>query len=179
MITQLNRTAFALVLSAGLAACDGGTGMPPTEPNKEVATAPAPPIALGQTGGKDGVELTITDVTTPTQVGTSGGGQKAAPGETFVVVIYTMKNVGSRPLAYMDRPGLTLLDASGNSYAVDDVASITASFMKEGLSGEASDLNPNVSAKALEVWKVDKAAFDKATWKVRLDTSSQPVFALK
>ncbi|WP_411341324.1 DUF4352 domain-containing protein [Sphingopyxis sp. J-6] len=179
MITQLNRAAFALLLTAGLTACDGGTATSSKEQQKRAEPASLPLVALGQTGSKDGVELTITDVATPTQVGSTGHGEKAELGETFVVVRYTMKNVGSKPLTFMDRPGLTLLDAGGNGYAVDNAASITATFMTEGLSGEASDLNPNVSAKAIEVWKVDKAAFDRATWKVRLDTPSKPLFALQ
>jgi hypothetical protein len=175
MIAQLNRALLAFTLALGLAACDGAA---PTESNREVA-APASLSALGQTGGKDGVELTITDVATPTQVGPRSVSQRAAPGETFVVVSFTMKNVGSRPLTYMDRPGLTLLDAKGNSYVLDDIASSTVGSMMEDIGGMTSDLNPNVSAKAKMVWKVDKAAFDASTWKVRLDTPSQPLFALK
>lgn len=179
MIAHLNRAAFALLLSAGLTACDDGTVTSSTEQAKKAEAASLPLIALGETGSKDGVELTVTDVATPIQVGPAEHGEKAELGEIFVVVRYTMKNVGSKPLTFMNRPGLTLLDAGGNGYAVDNAASITATFMTEGLSGEASDLNPNVSAKAIEVWKVDKAAFDRTTWKVRLDTPSKPLFALK
>jgi hypothetical protein len=178
MIAQLNRAALALSLSAGLAACDGGTGTSSTESTKRNA-APASLISLGQTGGKEGVELTVTNVATQAQVGTTEHGSKAAPGEIFIVVNFTIKNVGPGPLEYLNRPELTLLDAKGNKYAQDDSANLWARFGGEGPSVDANDLNPNVSAKDVNVWKVDKAAFDKSTWTIRLETPSQPLFALQ
>lgn len=179
MNAQMNRALIALGLTLGVAACDSGNGTPAAEAVKKEVAAPAPVVALGQTGGTDGVELTVTDVSMPTQVGSADTGAKAGPGETFVVVSYTMKNVGPKPLPYGERPKLALIDAQGNSYALDDSASFMASFLMDDASGMTSDLNPNVSAKTKMAWKVDKAAFDKATWKVRLDSPSQPVFALQ
>jgi len=178
MISQLKPALLALVLTSGLTAC-GKSETPPAERAKADVPAQAPIVALGQTGGTDGIELTITDVTTPIQVGTTLHGSKAASGEIFVVIGYTMKNVGTKPLSYMNRPDLILVDAKENSFAQDDSANVWARFGGEGPSVDATDLNPNVSAKDIRVWKVDKTAFDQATWKVRLDTPSQALFALK
>ncbi|AJA09820.1 hypothetical protein SKP52_14690 [Sphingopyxis fribergensis] len=178
MITILKPALLALTLTASLTAC-GESEKPTAEGPKAAAAVDTTMIALGRTGGADGVELTITDVATPIQVGSAESGSKAEQGETFVVVTYTLKNVGSAPLVYMERPELTLLDAEGNSYAEDDIASMKASHLMDDSSGMTSDLNPNVSATTRTAWKVDKSAFDKTTWKVRLDTPSQPLFALK
>lgn len=164
MIIRLKPALVALVMASMFTAC---------------GDLETPAIALGQTGGKDGVELTLTDVNTASLIGSVDHGSEAGPAEIFVIVNYTMKNVGPTPLQYLDRPDLTLLDAAGNNYASDDSALFDARNRREKPITEWSDLNTSVSAKNLQVWKVEKATFDRATWKVRLDTPSQALFALK
>jgi hypothetical protein len=106
-------------------------------------------------------------------------GTAAGEGETFVVVDYTLKNTGTAPMNLMDRPSIRLMDGGGQTYAVDDLASgLSAALMKDP-SGMGADLNPNVSAKAKTAWRVDKTAFDKASWKVVVGSDPQLTFALK
>lgn len=167
-------TIFAL--AAFLTACDGGST---TTASNETTTETTAPVALKQTGKAEGVDFTVTAVDTPRQIGPAGVGPKAEAGETFVVISYTIKNTGSKLLPFMDRPGLSLVDAKGQTYAPDDMATPMAGGMMDDPTGISSDLNPNVSAKTKAAWKVDKAAFDKGTWKLVVASDPQLTFALK
>jgi hypothetical protein len=168
-------TFITFALAAFLTAC-GGTTTTTSDTKKEAAAAP---IALKQAGKAEGVDVTVTAVDTPKQIGPAGVGPKAGAGETFVVVSYTIKNTGSEQLSFMDRPGLSLVDDKGQTYTPDDMATPMAGGMMEDPTGISSDLNPNVSAKTKAAWKVDKAAFDKGTWKLVVASDPQLTFALK
>jgi hypothetical protein len=106
-------------------------------------------------------------------------GPKAEASETFVVVSYTLKNTSGKALPFLERPGLSLVDGKGQTYAPDDIAGIMAAGMMNDPSGMSADLNPNVSAKTKAVWKLDKAAFDRATWRLNVATDPQLAFSLK
>lgn len=173
-------TYFTLVLSALLSACDSGSGSADSGTNAVAHSAPAAAsIPLGQTGKADGLDFTVTAVATPSQVGPTEAGIKAEAGETFVVVSYTMKNTSKKSLPLMERPGLEIVDGKGQSYAPDTIASPMAAVLMNNPSGMPADLNPNISAKTKAAWKIDKAAFDKATWKLVLASDPQLTFALK
>lgn len=172
-ITTFTTFAFAALLTA----CGGGTTTASNETKTE--SAAAAPIAFKQAGKAEGVDFTVIAVDTPKQIGPAGIGPKAEAGETFVVVSYMIKNTGSKQLSFMDRPGLSLVDAKGQSYAPDDMATPMAGGMMDDPTGTSSDLNPNVSAKTKAAWKVDKAAFDKGSWKLVVASDPQLTFALK
>lgn len=169
-------------LAVLLAACGSPTPAVTNAQAQPVPEAPAPapsPIGIGKPGQAGGVAFTVTDVTTPKQIGYVDVGPKAEAGETFVVIAYTLKNISSRPLAPSGRPSLTLIDPNGQSYAPDETASGLAALHMEGTGGFSSDLNPNVSAKNGAAWKLDASAFDLGTWRLAVATDPQLTFALK
>ena len=170
--------AAAVAALACLAAC-GST--PPTqkEASGSSATADTPLIARGEAGRATAIEVTITDVTARLQLGAAPATLKAEAGETYVIVSYTLKNTGTAPLPLMERPSLSLVDGKGQTYSPDQMASMMAAVALDDPSGMAADLNPNVSAKNKAAWKVDKAAFDKATWRLVLASDPQLTFSLK
>jgi len=169
----------ALALVTCLAACGEGSSAGGNTNDTTTAAPAAQPLPLGQAGVADGLDFTVTGVATPSQIGPAGVGPKAEAGETFVVVSYTIKNTADKPLPLMERPGLELVDSNGQTYAPDDLASPVAAGMMDDPTGMVADLNPNVSAKTKAAWKIDKAAFDKATWKLVLGSDPQLTFALK
>jgi hypothetical protein len=159
-----------------LAACDGGT---PTNTNSVAPAAAAKPVAFKETGKAEGVEFTVTKVDTRSQLGIAAAGMIAEPSETFVVVRYTLKNTGKSPLGFTDRPSISLMDGKGQAYQIDMPAATMATDGLAEMTGMSSDLNPNVSAKSVGAWKVEKTAFDKATWKVQVGGDPEMTFALK
>ena len=167
----------ALAVLTALSAC--GEGSSSQTANTSVAAAETPPLPIKRTGSAEGVDVTVTDVATPKQIGPAPVGLKAEGGETFVVVSYTIKNTGGKALGLMDRPELSLIDASGTTYAPDQTATPMAAVSMDDPSGIASDLNPNVSANTKAVWKIDKSAFDRGTWKLVLASDPKLTFALK
>lgn len=171
-------TCIAIAVASLLSACGGGSTASTIANSTEVA-ALTPTTKLGVPGKAGGIDFTLTDVATPNQLGMSGMGPKAEPGETFVVVSYTLKNTSGKPLPWTERPGLTLVDAKGQSYPADDVASTMAASLMDDSSGMTADLNPNVSAKTKSAWKVEKAAFDRGTWKLSVASDPALTFALK
>ena len=169
---------LAITTLMSLAAC-GEPSSPPPGDTEQPKAAEAKPVALGTPGEAEGLRFTVMDVATPVLIGPAEVGAKAEPGETFVVVSYTLKNISAKPLTMMERPGLTLINANGQSYAIDAMASPMAGAMMDDMSGMVADLNPNVSAKTKAAWKVDKASFDKATWRLVVAGDPQLTFALQ
>lgn len=172
------RALVALILVSSLAGC-GGSGQTAADGNSTTAASPTAPIALKTMGKTDALQVTVTDVSTPKQIGPAGVGPKAEKGETFVVVGYTIKNTSTKPLTLMERPSLTLVDPAGQGYTEDAMGTPMAAGMMADASGMAADLNPNVSAKTKAAWKVDAAAFDRATWRLVVAADPQLTFALK
>lgn len=175
----LPRTALPLIAATALGACDGGYNQTSNIAGTSATAASSPAVALGQTGNANGINFTVTGVTTPSQIGPAGIGPKAEAGETFVVVSYTLKNTSSQSLPLMERPGLALVDVSGQTYAPDDLATPMAGGLMNDPSGMAADLNSNVSAKTKAAWKLDKAAFDRSTWRLVVASDPQLTFSLK
>lgn len=170
-MTKASIIAALLLLSA--------CGEPSQTTGGEATAQPeAKPVALGEAGKAKGVDFTVTKVKITNQVGPAGIGPKAEAGETFVVVNYTIKNTSSEPLTLMERPTLTLIDGNGQGYSVDDVAGVMVGGMMDDASGMVADLNPGVSAKTGTAWKVAKQGFDKASWRLVVNTDPVLTFAL-
>ena len=172
MHKQFMFAALLLLSACGEAPTSQTTG------GEAVAQPEAKPVAIGQTGKADGVEITIDSVKTMNQVGPAGIGPKAEPTETFVVVKYRLKNTADKPLGIAERPALSLTDASGQAYAPDDMVGAMAMDSADAASFTV-DLNPCVSTKAVSVWKIARAGFDKANWKVVAGTDPALSFALQ
>lgn len=130
------------------------------------ANAEASMIPLGKPGAGKDVVVTVLSVKQKSQIGEPRLGPKAEPGETFVVVRYTIKNTDTKPLDTANRPELALLDGGGQTYSEDTTAGVLAAALNNDIQDATGDLNPNVTAKSTAVWKIDKASFDKKTWRI-------------
>lgn len=167
----------SVALAALLSACGGGSG---SAGNSTAAEVPATaPTAVGHAAKAEGIDLTITDVATPKQLGPQGVGGKAEKGETYVVVSYTIRNTASKTLPFQEWPAFSLVDGGGHSYPSDAMASAMSASTMTDPSGMMSDLNPSVSAKAKAAWKVDAKTFDRGTWRLVVASDPQLTFALK
>jgi hypothetical protein len=158
----------ALACAAFLSACGSNGGSDAASNQAIVGMVAEPsPVALGAAGEGPGVTVTINSVKEQQSIGAEGFGPKTEPGETFVVVRYTIKNTSTKPLSSTDRPDLALIDGAGRSYSEDTQAGILEAALNNDIHNSSGDLNPNVSAKATAVWKIDKASFDRKKWRVR------------
>lgn len=169
---------FIPTLAIVLGACSSQPGEIVNETGPAAEATSAAPIALGQTGSAEGVQITLNEVETLSSIGPADLGLNTQPGETFVVVRYAMKNTSTQPLEFTERPALSLVDGNGQAYSSDDIASVMIAVDVDA-NGLTADLNPNVSARTATVWKVDRQAFNPATWKVTASTDPTLTFALR
>lgn len=171
MTVQLNRAVFTFVLTLSLAAC--GDSSPSS--HEDVAAAPTerdlPTVPLGQSAKEQNFEIKIDSVEDRSQVGVLDMGPKLSPGETFVVVRYTIKNIGRTPMDRGNQPDVKLIDGDYVEYAEDREAGMMESIKNEDDTGT---LNRNVTGKRTAVWRLEKTSFDKATWRIKvpLDTTT-------
>ena len=189
---------MALALATIVAACDGGTDASLDDAIAQEASTKGvqdlPVVPLEKSAEAEGFEVTVNAVEQRSQIGIEGLGPAAGAGETFIVVRYSLKNLGKKPVSSWDFPTVDLMDSSSQVYAGDSEASALESALSEDITG-SSDLNPNITAKLVSVWKIHKASFDESTWRMKisfgsaiadaitwpLDSNSPPplIFALK
>lgn len=160
---------FKIVVIAALVSGCGTDPVADTKDKSVAATAikEAPPITYGTSGAASDMEVTVNSVEQKELIGPKGFGDEAAPGETFVVVRYTVKNLSKKPLMRPDFPGVELIDGSDQGYAEDRQAAVLEAALNDDLQS-SGDLNPNVSAKLTSVWKVDRTSFDPAVWRLKV-----------
>jgi hypothetical protein len=158
-----------------------GCGEPSSQSTGGQATTEtaSKPLAVGQTGKGDEVEITLTSAEATRKIGPAQGGIRAEPGETFVVANYTLKNVSDKPLGLLDRPTFTLIDDKGNSYAVDEMVGAMAGLVAAGDSMPSIDLNPGTSTKVSAAWKIAQQGFDPKTWKIEVATDPKLTFSIE
>lgn len=157
-----------LLLAIAVSGCEGESATP-TEQTLQFEDLPV--VAFGQSTQAEGFEFEVTDFAERNQIGLEGFGPAASPEETFVVIRYRLKNVAKEPVDGWDFPSVDLVDASGQAYSKHNEASALEGALSEDITGRG-DLNPNVSAKLVTVWKVDKATFDADTWRLMVSFDS-------
>lgn len=171
MKIRLSRAVLAFALPLSLAAC--GDSSPPS--HEEVPAAPTerdlPVVPLGKSAQSQNFEIKIDSVEDRSKVGVLDMGPKLSPGETFVVVRYTIKNIGRTPLDRGNQPDVKLIDGDFVEYAEDREAGMMEAIKNEDDTGT---LNRNVTGKRTAVWRLEKASFDKAAWRIKvpLDTTT-------
>ncbi len=161
MITKLKAALLALVLSAGLNACDGTTDS----------------IAPAVTKKAEGVEITLKEIKVSHDVGSMGLVPTAPEGGTYVHVTYALKNVSADALSFDKWPQPRLVDPAGHKLE-PEIGSSTALSSASNPSW-FENLNPNLSTDAQLVWKVDEKSFDRATWKLEFQSKPAITFTLK
>lgn len=159
----------ALLLLVLVSACDGETV---EQTDQTLKFEDVPVLKFGETAKAEGFEIELTDFDQRSQIGLEGLGPSASPEETFVVIRYRIKNVTEEPVDGWDFPAIDLVDGSGQPFSKHNEASALEAALSEDITG-TGDLNPNVSAKLVTVWKVDKESFDENTWRVMLSFDSR------
>ena len=161
MIAKLKPALLALVLSTGLAACNG------------TSKSAAPAV----TKKAEGVEITLKAVAVSPEVGTMGLLPTAPEGATYIHVTYELKNVSAQALPFEQWPQPRLVDAAGNKLE-PEIGSSTA-LSASSNPGWFENLNPNLSTEAQLVWKVDEKSFYRATWTLTFLSEPAVSFPLK
>lgn len=155
------RVVFALACLLPLAGC--GSDQTPSETSPTAAPVVIP---FGQGVTADGFEIALRSIKQRKQIGAAGIGPAAGTGETFVVAHYTVMNLGTEPVDYLNFPTVELIDGAGQVYAKDDEASTVAAALADA--NHSGKLNPKVMANQIYVWKVSKASFDPRVWHLKV-----------
>jgi hypothetical protein len=157
-------TLAALALLA-LTACDGSTA------------EPSPNTVAAQTAATKDLELTLSSVEETREINAAGLIPPPEEGQTYIVAHYTLTNTGKKPIGFIDRPPLDLVDATGQVY--DQDVATTAFFGSQADPGYASSTNPGTSTKMAASWKVAKKDLDLATWALIARTTPEHRFKLQ
>jgi hypothetical protein len=161
------RIVLATLTLLALAACDG----PSSEPSS--TTTAMPP----QTATTKELELTLTSVEETRDINAAGLIPPPEEGQTYIVAHYTLTNTGKKPIGFIDRPPLDLVDATGQVY--DQDVATTAFFSSQADPGYASSTNPGTSTKMAASWKVAEKDLDLATWALIARTTPEHRFKLQ
>lgn len=96
-------------------------------------------------------------------------GKKVSDGGTFAAIQYTMKNVSEEPVGMFDYPSINLVDEKGTQYESDvDASGGYAVETDIDNSKILSDLNPDISVTATEVYEVSKDKFSQGKWYIQI-----------
>lgn len=179
----MHKAALAVAMSLTVAGCGAVEQAPSNDQTtvenidaNELAAIATPAVPFGKTGSGEGFEITVLSVERRSSVGTAEA-RKAGPTETFVVIRYRLKNTMPRTMDSGERPEVVLLDGVGQANAADDASGLL--FADDGLADAFTGINPNVSANRAAVFKVDKASFNKASWRLAVPSDGSLTFALQ
>lgn len=131
--------------------------------------AQAAKFKVGDTVNFDAFEVTLKSVEELSSVGNQYTKTSVAEGGTYVAIVYSLKNTGTKPIGMFGGPTLKLMDPSGTTYDSDVGASSSFSSEKEFNRKVVSDLNPGIKVNDGKVWEVSKEQFDRAKWSLVLD----------
>lgn len=155
--------ATAALLLAGCGSPADGAGSGGTQ------AAAAQPAAIGEVIRVGDVEYTIKSVEQVQSVGDNPYLRRtASDGGTFVVVTFTVKNAGTRPVEFYDQATMHLVDANGVEYSSDPDATSAYQMGSNIDVVSFADINPGISVNDADVYQVSAEAFDLATWSVQI-----------
>lgn len=125
---------------------------------------------VGDTVSTKKMEVTVTKFEELDVIGDpSFLGKTASDGGTLVAIQYTMKNVSDEPIGMFSYPTINLVDEKGTKYSTDlDGSSAYAVETKVDNSKVMSDLNPDISVTAVDVYEVSKAKFAEGKWYIQV-----------
>lgn len=128
-----------------------------------------PPSAIGAAVAAGDIEYTITSVETAESVSNnpyiSG---RAAEGGVLVVVKYSVKNAGTKPMEFYDKAKMHLVDPAGIEYSSDSELTTTYQMQADLSDKMFADLNPGITTRGADVYEVAASAFDPATWQIKI-----------
>lgn len=154
----------------------GGRGLKRTDP----AELAAPTHHVGDAVKTSRYEIKVIQSGTTSVVGNEFLNEKAGQGATFVVVVWTLKNISERGISGTSLPtDVYLYDASGQRYSRDFGATMAFTAANDQIDSKlVSDLNPGVSTTEADVFEVGSANYDPNTWKVVIEADKDVVFGL-
>lgn len=115
------------------------------------------------------LEYTVTKVEQKDKVGDEYFNKQVSAGGTFVAVQYSVKNVGDKPVGMFDYPSINLTDEKGTKYDSDiDASSSYAVETDIDNSKIVSDLNPDISVTATDVYEVSKDKYAQGKWYIQI-----------
>lgn len=117
------------------------------------------------------LEVTMTDVTQKTSVGSTYLNEKASEGAVLVAIQWQYKNTSDKPVKSYNKPEMKLIDTNGTEYS-SDIGKTSYYATEVKLDTKVwSDLNPDITVKDAAVFEVSKEAFAKGGWQavVKLD----------
>lgn len=125
---------------------------------------------VGDTAIVKGLEATVTKFEELDVIGDpSFLGKTASDGGTLVAIQYTMKNVSEKPIGMFSYPTMNLVDEKGTKYSTDlEGSSAYAVETKIDNSKVLSDLNPDISVTAVDVYEVSKEKFAEGKWYIQV-----------
>lgn len=162
---QLFKLSTMVGASLILVSC-GDVGSETATMGEPHSTPAKPTFSIGDPVNFDAFEIVVKKVEEEQQVGSEFIRESAADGGTYVVVSYTVKNTGKKPIGMFDGPSLQLVDESGTTYDPDIAASAAFASGADLNSKTLSDLNPGITVKDADVWEVSASDFDRATWRI-------------
>ena len=146
-----------------------------TGPAASNAAPAAATIGIGDTVQTSGVAVQIKSVDTRQSVGGEYTRETASEGGVLVIVRYSLKNTGEKPLASYDRPQIKLIDGGGVVYDADLGKSSAYATEDRGDTKIWSDLNPGITTYGAEVFEVGQDRYDPKTWRVMIGDKSRLV----
>lgn len=126
---------------------------------------------VGDTVSTKKMEVTVTKFEEFDIIGDpSFLGKAASDGGTLVAIQYTMKNVSDKPIGMFSYPTINLVDEKGTKYSTDiEGSSAYAVETKVDNAKIMSDLNPDISVTAVDVYEVSKEKFAEGKWYIQVD----------
>lgn len=124
------------------------------------------------------LEVTITNVDVSSFVGNEFMHLHASEGAEYIMVRYTIKNIGASPVSSFSMPTIHLMDANGVSYDKDIHASV-AFQMEIGTDQKIlSDLNPGITTNGACVFEISTQSFDISKWHIFIGSNTDDLVAL-
>lgn len=119
------------------------------------------------------VEFTLLGVEIRDVVGSEFIKQEARPGEEFLAIRYTYKNVGNAPISTWNSPRVRLMDGNGQEYSMDVGASSSYAVEVKNDSNALSDINPGVTQSDSDVFVLGSDHLYSNTWVLKVSQAGQ------
>ena len=126
-------------------------------------------LKIGSTFKTNLLQIEISEFFVGPTVGSNGFQSKASEGATYVGILFNYKNIGTKPVSFINKPKITLRSSDGITYNPDVQATIAYSFDAKVDEKAISDLNPGIKVYGAHIFEVSKELFDARTWNVLVD----------
>lgn len=124
---------------------------------------------IGDVIKTDKFEITVTDISEKSKVGTQYYNKKPSEGATYIAVKLKYKNITTEPIGMFDqKPTLKLVGPNNVEYNNDLDASSNYATEVDPDSKVFSDLNPGITVNDATVFEISKTDYSKPGWKLKI-----------